>query len=83
MIKFSCIIAIEFLVCLLAAVAPAADWGVSRAVPPFDAFWEARPKGDVNTLILWPFDDEASGMEDVLDQLEDITTPPADVSSTG
>lgn len=59
----------------------AADWGVSKPVPPFDAFWEQRPRPDPNTVFLWGFDEKETNDEEALAALEaaaeDADTAPA------
>ncbi len=39
--------------------AGARDWGVSKPVPPHEAFWEAPAAWIPGTVLLWPFDEQA------------------------
>ena len=53
------------------------DWGISKAVPPFDAFWVAPPQSDPGTLLLWHGDEKAGPgtTEEVALNIEDLLKP--------
>ena len=61
------------------APAPAwsgSKWGVSKSVPPFDAFWAVKPSQEPGTALLWQFDSEVDvgqqALDETLDELDDI-----------
>ncbi len=65
--------------------AQAFEWGVSKPVPSFDAFWERRPISEPDTLALWSFDERVKeGPDEDLDAaLENLAgdAPPDDALS--
>lgn len=60
----------------LALLQPVAarDWGVSKPVPPHEAFWEAPAAWVPGTVLLWAFDEKAEKTDADIEALLDDAT---------
>jgi len=69
----------------LVTAAPARDWGVSKPVPPHEAFWEAPATWIPGTVLLWSFDDRAETGDAEIEALLDeaVSGAPADGAGGG